>query len=58
MTVPGVSEESDQGERDDEAEEDGVEGKVDGRARLARSERRNGHRDHIAVAVGLRKRGR
>jgi hypothetical protein len=56
--VPGVSEESDQGERDDEAEEDGVEGKVDGRARLARSERRNGHRDHIAVAVGLRKRGR
>lgn len=52
MTVPGMSEESDQGERDDEAEEDGVEGKVDGRTRLARSERRNGHRDHAAVAVG------
>lgn len=42
-----MSEQSDQGERDDEAEHDGVEWEVDGRAGLARSERGDGHGDHV-----------
>ena len=47
MSVPRMSKESDQSEGDNEAEQERIEGEMDSRGGLARSERRDGHGDHV-----------